>query len=110
MKRGGPLRANPDRAKAWRQRSKRLNPVSAKRRAGSQDRRTAVAEAFERDGHRCRLLGYSRCFGPLTPHRLKKGSAGGGYTLDNVVALCQFHNGMIEDEPILAESLGMVRR
>lgn len=113
MRRGGPLRSDPEKARAWRRRGKRLRPVSDKRREGSADRRAVVAHAL--DGQRCALIGQSRCHGPLTPHRLRKGSAGwdrrtAGYVEGNVVPLCSFHNGWVEDNPVVAEALGMVVR
>lgn len=60
--------------------------------------RTAV---FDRDGG-CLLDEYSPCFGVLTVHHRRKASQGGGYTLDNLAALCQFHNDEIEADADLA--------
>lgn len=117
MKRGGPLRADPEKAKAWRRRAKRVKQVSDKRRAGGPARRAVVAAAIESSGH-CVLINERRagpCHGKLTPHRLRKGSAGwdrrtAGYVEGNVVMACSFHNGWIETFPLLAEELGMVVR
>lgn len=108
-------------------RKKRLKAVSDKRRAGAPARKAAVAAAFARDGWTLLLVGGEEhwsggrcipkdwgmpgaCFGPLTPHRLQKGSYAGGYTTANVVASCAHHNSMIEDEPDLAKACGLVHR
>lgn len=67
---------------------------------------------FERDGYLCALVALKpghRCAGPLTPHHLKKASAGGSYTADNLVSLCAYANGWVEDEPREARALGLVR-
>lgn len=100
-----------------------IRQISAKRAAASSSRRSAVAEAFQRDGWvlvagewvggRCipRERGApGGCFGKLTPHRLRKGSNLGGYTTDNVVSSCAFHNDWIEDQPKAARELGLVIR
>jgi hypothetical protein len=55
-----------------------------------------------------RLLG--RCFGPSTPHHLRKSGQGGRYTPANLVVLCAYHNGWVEDEPDRAHQLGLVLR
>lgn len=106
---------DPAKARAWRRRSGPVKAISDARRAGSPDRRAVVARAFDAAGHRCVMVGYSRCFGELTPHRIRKGSAGwdrttAGYVDGNVVALCAHHNGLLEDEPALATTLGLVAR
>lgn len=96
-----------------RPRRRGVKPVSD-RRAADRDRRDEVrAAVFARDRY-CRLIDRAdvagTCRGPLTPHHLRKASAGGGYTEDNLVALCAGHNTWVEDEPDLAYSLGLVRR
>lgn len=109
------------------ERKTRIKPVSDKRKAGGPERQRQVAAAFIRDGWTWitvagegqwvggRCIPHERgwpgkCFGKNpTPHRLRKGSAGGGYTTDNVVAACAFSNGDIENHPRLAERLGLVR-
>lgn len=118
MKRGGPLRADPAKAAAWRQRSKKIKPVSDKRREGSPARRAVVAKALDGVMSGCVLSESAEagpCYGPSTPHRMRKGSAGwdrrtAGYVDGNVVATCSFHNGWIEDHPDEATELGMVIR
>lgn len=64
---------------------------------------------FDRDGG-CVMFdnGWGECAGPDTPHHLKKASAGGSYTLTNLVTLCARHNGMVEDKPDEAEARGLV--
>ncbi len=68
-------------------------------------------KVYERDGGcvALRLDPEHRCIGPLTPHRLLKGSQGGRYTEDNTVALCAYANGMVEDVPEWGRRLGLVR-
>lgn len=111
-------------------RTSRLAPISKKRAAGTEDRRAIRERVYARDGWRCRLLAsvgatyfsvnedglrgpYEKvppCFGPLTPHHLLKASAGGPYTLDNLVTLCAGHNTWVEDHPATATALGLVIR
>lgn len=121
MKRGGQLRrSTPEQISAWRRRSKRIKPVSDKR-AADRERRDDVREAvFRRDGYRCQWpvlfaaiggqLPCTSCFGPLTPHHLWKAGQGGPYTEANLTTLCAFHNGAVEDNPLLAEAMGLVVR
>jgi len=102
LKRGQPLRSK-----------RRLKPVSDKRRSEMGGRAAVRAEVFARDGHRCRLAGVEGagpCFGRLTPHHLRKASAGGAYTLDNLVALCEHHNDLVEDRPGWGVEMGLVIR
>lgn len=70
---------------------------------------------MELGGHRCALMGYTRCRGELTPHRIRKGSAGwnratAGYVPGNVVPMCEGHQVWVEDNPIDAAELGLVIR
>lgn len=129
LKRGKPLeRGTSELARTGPpERHTRIKPVSDKRKAGKADRRREVAAAFVRDGWTLvvvageehwvggRCIPKDRgmpgeCFGKLTPHRLRKGSNQGGYTEDNVVASCAFHNGDIENRGNLAKALGLVVR
>lgn len=90
---------------------KRLRPISDKRRDTFAERDRIRAEVFERDDYRCRLTAIGTpCFGPLTPHHVRKASAGGSYSPDNLLSACAHHNGWIEDHPIAAAALGLVIR
>jgi hypothetical protein len=52
-----------------------------------------------------------RCFGGVHGHELKKRSGGGSITdPENIVLLCNFHNGYVEDHPSMALQLGLVIR
>lgn len=89
----------------------------SKKKAQENRAKGPIREAvFERDHHRCRLLGVEgagRCFGGLTAHHIVKASRGGPYAVENLATLCAFHNDHIEadaDLATLAESLGLVRR
>lgn len=113
MKRGGPLRRlTPLR------RGKRLPAQSRKRKAELEARRDVRMAVFDRDGHRCVLAArvllagerVPACFGPITPHHLRKASAGGPYTPDNLVTLCAGHNEWVENAPLQASALGLVIR
>jgi hypothetical protein len=52
------------------------------------------------------------CYGPVNGHELKKASAwrAGRLDPDNVVLLCNGHNGAVENHPIEATKLGLVIR
>lgn len=100
LRRGGPLH-----------RRTKLRAISRKRLADQARRAQVRTEVFLRDGFECQWPELERvCFGPLTPHHLKKASSGGRYVADNLVTLCEYHNGMVEDWPLLAQRLGLVRR
>lgn len=99
-------RAEPLRRSGWLRRRTPLRPVSPKRRAYHGKHAAMVQLVLERD-QRCQLRG-SDCFGPLTPHHLLKSSQGGTDDPQNMVALCQWHNGWVEREPITAQILGLV--
>lgn len=78
------------------------------------DRKAEIrAEVYRRDG-RCRLErvpGAGMCHGPLTPHHRRKGGQGGGYTTENLVALCAHHNDELEadaDLALLGRTMGLV--
>lgn len=64
---------------------------------------------FTRDGG-CVLarMEWHTCWGPLTPHHLRKEGQGGGYTMANLVTLCSDGNdGWVESYPDLARGLGL---
>ncbi|MDE2096428.1 MAG: HNH endonuclease [Patescibacteria group bacterium] len=101
-------------------RTGRLNPMSAKRRAQAKSRAEIREAVFARDkvcqwpvsygGQFGFALCASKCFGPLTPHHLLKASQGGQYSMENLVALCARHNQEVEDHPMMARALGLVKR
>ena len=110
LKRGKPLNAGGSSLK----RSGGLAPMSDARRAQLPARAVVRAAVFERDNHQCRIAPlltgeWSRCFGRLTAHHLKKESQGGNYTMGNLISACVFHNDWVEDQPELARQLGLVR-
>jgi hypothetical protein len=79
-------------------RSGRLRPVSDRRAAQADEHAVIRRQVFDRD-HRCLLVGRSdagRCWGPPTPHHIRKAGQGGPYTLLNLVQLCLHHNEWIE--------------
>lgn len=109
MKRSAPLRSDPEKLRAWRQRSKRIKPVSDKRMDERPLRAEVRSLVFERDGE-CvlrRLVVDHRCLGPLTPHHIVKEGQGGPYTLENLVAVCAWGNGWLETQRPLARELGL---
>ena len=92
-------------------RRKPLNPVSAKKRAAAPERGAVREAVFERDGYRCRigpLVPDVPCAGRLSPHHLRKASAGGKFDLDNLWTACIRHNDWVEDHPAQAGTLGLV--
>lgn len=116
-----PSRINSDPAKVreWLNRSRRNLPRRSKKKREADKSKPEIRDAvFARDHYLCqmplsdeaRVGGGDRCFGPLTPHHIRKESQGGTYTFDNLVTLCAFHNGWVEDHPNLAHRLGLVRR
>lgn len=114
MKRSGFLkRRTPLRSRTRLARRKTLLPRSAKARALRDAADPVVAAVFDRDGGcvlRSRPDEAGECFGGPTPHHLLKASQGGGWTVDNLVTLCRFHNGWVEDRPEHAWQLGLVVR
>src|SRR5262245_46549656 len=95
------------------QRRQPLRPISARRAALADERATIRAEVFARDRHRCLLAGLAgaggvpRCWGPLTPHHLRKAGQLGSYTRPNLVTLCAGHNSWVETARALARALGL---
>lgn len=104
MKRSPLLRKTPIR------RSGRLNPVSPKRKAQKDERAEIRDRVFARDSYRCLLWFDHNCEGGLTPHHLRKASQGGPYAVSNLVTLCAYANGLVEDEPDWTHRLGLVVR
>lgn len=90
-----------------------MKPVSDKRREAAPERRSVWEEVLDRDKRQCRIAPFlpdEPCYGPLTPHHVKKASAGGTYTAANLVTACAHHNDWVEDHPAEAEALGLVKR
>ena len=51
------------------------------------------------------------CFGPVNGHELIKRSQGGSIVdPENIIMLCNYHNGWVEDHPLDAEKIGLVKR
>lgn len=106
------LKVDPEKIRRWQERSRsRLPAVSEKRREAWPAERAERAAVFARD-KRCQLVDTiaGRCFGALTAHHLLKASGGGKYERSNLVTLCAFHNGWVEDHPAEAARLGLVIR
>jgi hypothetical protein len=56
------------------------------------------------------LLQWGPCYGVVNAHEIVKRSQGGSITdPSNAVPLCDFHNGCVEDHPVTAHYLGLVR-
>lgn len=108
-----PLRRNTPKARGWVSgRRTRLRSRGASRQADRRSDGVVRAAVFARDGQVCRMAWHqdTECVGRLTPHHLRKASSGGAYSLENLVALCEFHNGWVEDHPQAATQLGLVVR
>ena len=97
MKRSGP----PKRRKPLAARSARTIERAA-------ERRDVVASAERRD-RGCALAGYSPCRRPRAGHEILRRSAmkGTAYELRFVVTLCGAHHAIDDDDPRLAERLGI---
>ncbi len=76
-------------------------------RVSAHDKSYVRYQVFNRDGWSCRMHAEG-CFGDLTVHHLRKASQGGTYTPENLITLCAYHNGWVEDHPIAAHERGMV--
>lgn len=101
-------RSAPEAIRAWRQRSKRLKPMSDKRRADLPRRKAVRAEVLARDG-RCVAEGWrGECFGPLEFGHIVKASQGGAYETSNGWTVCDRHNILTELYRKEAEELGLV--
>lgn len=102
-------------------RTKRLSYRSKRREEEQAERFVVRQHVFARDHWRCQMPnvlarhGQDRnaaggCMGELSVHHLHKEGQGGAYTADNLLSLCIAHNGWVEDHPMHATELGLVRR
>lgn len=77
-------------------------------------RRTAVAAAEARDGHRCiaaDLVVDVACDGPLDGHEPPSRARGGDpLNPDHIVTLCAQHHGWCHSHPYEARQLGLLKR
>lgn len=108
------------------QRRRSIPNESTKHREERVDHPEIRRAVFDRDGWRCVLMVYRRdpdfaqvyrvigdCYGPLTPHHVRKAAQGGKYELSNLVTLCAAHNDRLEadaDLAALARSIGLVKK
>jgi hypothetical protein len=90
----------------------RIKPVSDKRRDRWPAEKEVRLAVFARDGWRCQAPGAFglKCWGGLTYHHLEKAWKGSNFTVDNGLTLCEGHNVAVENHPIDAEELGLVRK
>lgn len=113
MKRRKRLRADPEKVRDWRTRSRKALPnESAKRRAEREARRAAVDAVLARDGYRCvarDLVPEVTCWGPLdADERASRGVAPGGHLdVDNVQVLCRGHHEWRHANPTEARARGL---
>lgn len=98
-----------------------LKPVSEKRKALNRERKELMEQAFgPRDTWKCQWGTAIRfaavavpasmmpCHGDINGHEVLKRSRGGSITdMTNVLTLCNYHNDLIEQEPLMAEHLGL---
>jgi hypothetical protein len=102
-------------------RATRLSARSKRREEDAAERTIVRTHVFARDRWQCQMadtlrhhgehpLAAGPCIGGLTAHHLKKASAGGAYTADNLLSLCAGHNDWVEDHPLHATELGLVIR
>jgi hypothetical protein len=93
-----------------------MRQISKKRQKLMAERRLMMEELFgPRDNWRCTfwlyrgtLTGPPTCHGNVNGHELLKRSRGGSITdVGNVVLLCDFHNGWVEDHPAEAHEIGL---
>lgn len=98
----GQLRRDTQKAREWTQRGRgSLSARSPHKGAQAAKEKVIRQRVFERDGG-CFLAVLDpthRCLGPLTPHHRRKAGAGGAYTEANLVTICQYGNGDIEERP-----------
>lgn len=91
-------------------RTGRLKPISDRRAGRTDDRRAAVAEAFSGpDGNRCALAYRGNCMGPINGHELigRYAFSEGIYMPENILPMCDMHNGWVEDNPYEATLIGV---
>jgi len=90
-----------------------INRVSSKRRRENAQRKAAMIERFgPPETWHCSAPMFmdTHCYGEIHGHEILKRSRGGSITdMDNVVLLCDFHNGVVEDQPEAAHREGLAR-
>jgi|JI10StandDraft_1071094.scaffolds.fasta_scaffold36307_2 hypothetical protein len=115
MKRSGPIKADPDKVKAWTLKSRKKLPAeSAKRKATRGTRRSVVTATIERAGGRCEarmLLPMIACQGDLEVHERHQRSIRPGSELDlnDTMALCHRHHAWVSDHVLEAHTLGLLK-
>ena len=89
----------------------RPKPVSDRRRGENAERARLLLQRFgPKDHWSCGYGAPAFCFGPVNGHEILKRSRGGSILdMDNVVLLCDYHNGWCEDHPLLAHEMGLAR-
>ena len=90
-----------------------INRVSSKRKRENAQRKVAMTEKFgDPETWTCQAAMFMdvRCYGEIHGHEILKRSRGGSITdMDNVVLLCDYHNGLVEDYPEKAHDAGLAR-
>ncbi len=95
-----------------------VKPMSSKRHAENRERRKVMAEAFgPRETWQCYVSQSSfagglmgPCYGPLNGHEIVKRSQGGSITdPSNILILCDRHNEWVENFPVDAHRLGLMK-
>lgn len=93
-------------------RTGQLQRVSKKRSREERRRAQVREEVFARDNFRCQFPHNQTplpCVGALTVHHLLKASHGGAFEPSNLLSICAAANMWIEDHPLRARELGLVR-
>lgn len=103
------MRRDPDKAKAWRQRSKPIPRESTKRKITNRERRSVLAEVVHGKACAAQLDG---CSGMATDgHELLSRARGGSITdPDNIVPLCRSCHRFVTEHPAWAQEHGWARR
>ncbi len=113
------MERDPEKARAWRQRSKPLRRESAKRRRERAARAAMRAEVIERDGHSCAaaaladIIGPCRFYPPGRPglevdEKAARGVVPGSHLRAELgQALCPFHHDWRHANPAEASRLGL---
>ena len=111
-----PLAADPDKTRAWQDRSRRRLPARSKKRIAEAPTRAAVrAEVLDRDrGCRARGIAPGPCAArpgraPLEVHEVvsRARRPGGHLDPENCLALCPGHHDWVTEHPTDAEALGL---
>lgn len=110
------MRRDPDKARAWQRRSKRINPVSKKRRATCARRHRVVQAVFERDGGCVMRVGGPKwtrdapeCRGWWDGHEpLRRSQGGDPLDPDQVLTLCRAHHDYVHAHVAWAKSVGLL--